>query len=219
MKGRRARPRGPCRDHGVVTVEPLPARYLARDLLSAGLTRRAPLVVVLAADGLGLAWEGGSRALVGGRDQLVEALVEVERHGELAPRWTWWSARTTATPLVQSGFRPRATWDLAASGRLACGSRRVDPGAVWAAAHDLPEPDELGRGDGDLFDLDASDGRPVLDDGQLSRGIDDRRVNQKESIRAAFEAGGSRVVFRDAEDAGTVPHAACAAWRRRQRIW
>lgn len=169
MKGRRARPRGPCRDHGVVTVEPLPARYLARDLLSAGLTRRAPLVVVLAADGLGLAWEGGSRALLGGRDQLVEALVEVERHGELAPRWTWWSARTTATPLVQSGFRPRATWDLAASGRLACGSRRVDPGAVWAAAHDLPEPDELGRGDGDLFDLDASDGRPVLDDGQLSR--------------------------------------------------
>ena len=152
-----------------MTVEPSRAPALRSDLLRAGLGRRAPLVVVLSAGGLGLAWEGGSRAVPGGLGQLVEALVEVEQSGELAPRWTWWSARTTATGLVEAGFRPRATWDLAASGRLAFGSRRDDPGAVWAAAHGLPEPDELRRGDGDLFDLDATDGRPVRDDGQLSR--------------------------------------------------
>jgi len=118
---------------------------------------------------MGLAWQGGSLAVSGTVPELVEELAEVEHTAELGPRWTWWSARTTATALVLAGFRPRASWDLAAAGRLASGLRRSDPGALWAAAHDHPEPAELLRGDGDLFDLDSSDGSPVLTDGQLSR--------------------------------------------------
>lgn len=183
----------------MVTDEPIPARALARELHSTGLTRRAPLVLVLAADGLGLAWEGGSRAVLGSLDQLVEAFVEVENSGELAPRWTWWSARTTATPLVRAGFRPRATWDLAASGRLAFGSRRGDPGAVWAAVHGQPEPDELRRGDGDLFDLDSTDGRPVLDDGQLSR--EWRRGAWATDAESARQWAGLGLEVRDRQEA------------------
>lgn len=73
-----------------------------------------------------------------------------------------WSARSVG-PLGA-----RACWDLGAVGRLLHGLRRDDPAAVWAAAHDLPEP-PVARGGLDLFDLDGEDGGPVRADGQLSR--------------------------------------------------
>jgi DNA polymerase-1 len=83
------------------------------------------------------------------------------------PRWVWWSARATATPLVRAGLTVRACWDLAAVGRLLHGGSREDPGAIWAAQHDLSEPppprDEL-----DLLDFDSDDDA-VRADGQLSR--------------------------------------------------
>ncbi|MBI1376282.1 MAG: DNA polymerase I [Frankiales bacterium] len=87
---------------------------------------------------------------------------------ERAPRWVWWSARDTATHLVAAGVRPRACWDLAAVGRLVHGSARDDPGAVWAAAHDLPEPPP-GGGELTLLDLAGEGGEAVRPDGQLSR--------------------------------------------------
>ena len=119
------------------------------------------MVVVPA--GLALAWRTGTRAVPGDVTGTVRELARLD------PRWTWWSARGTATPLVAGGLRLRACWDLGAVGRLGHGLRRDDPAALWAAAHDLPEPAALRGGGGDLFDLDAPDGDPVRADGQLSR--------------------------------------------------
>ena len=134
----------------------------ARDLAARGVLRRAPLAVVALPSGVALAWEGGSRALPGDPVERVRELLVLQ------PRWTWWSAGTTAAPLVAAGLHLSACWDLGAVGRLLHGLRREDPAAVWAAAHGLPEPALLRGTDSDLFDLDAEHG-PVRADGQLSR--------------------------------------------------
>ena len=91
----------------------------------------------------------------------------VRELGRDEPRWVWWSARTTATVLVQDGLQVRACWDLAAVARLLHGTARDDPGAVWAAQHSLPQP-PLPRDELNLLDLDDSDDA-VRGDGQLSR--------------------------------------------------
>jgi DNA polymerase-1 len=138
---------------------------LADDLCRRGVTPRAPLAVVLvpgASPAVGLAWPGGALTVAGDPTQVVRELASLD------PRWTWWSARDTAAPLVAAGLRLRACWDLGAVGRLVHGLRRDDPAAVWAASAGLAEPAEL-RGGTDLFDLDAPDGAPVRPDGQLSR--------------------------------------------------
>ena len=138
---------------------------LADDLGRRGVSARAPLALVLPPGGraaVGLAWPGGQRTVADDPVRVVRGLAPLE------PRWTWWSARETAAPLVAAGVRLRACWDLGAVGRLLHGLRRDDPAAVWAAASGLPEPPEL-RGGTDLFDLDAPDGAPVRPDGQLSR--------------------------------------------------
>lgn len=136
------------------------------DVLPADLPPRAPVAVVVVAagpqQGVALAWPGGSARLAGPPAQVLRPLLARE------PRWTWWSARTTAAPVVAGGLHLRACWDLGAVGRLLHALRRDDPGSVWAAAHDLPEPEALRGSESDLFDLDAADG-PVLGDGQLSR--------------------------------------------------
>ena len=134
---------------------------LADRLSDLGLRARAPLALTAGPAVTGLAWSGGSRAVA---RPAAEVVRELEA---LAPRWTWWSARETAAPLVAAGVRVRACWDLGAVGRLVHGLRRDDAAAVWAAAHGLPEPEAL-RGGADLFDVDA-DG-PLAPDGQLSRG-------------------------------------------------
>ena len=87
------------------------------------------------------------------------------------PRWVWWSARESATPLVDAGLRLRACWDLAAVARLLHGGSRDDAGAVWAVQRGLSLP-PLPRDELDLLDLDGEDaagGEPVRSDGQLSR--------------------------------------------------
>ena len=101
-----------------------------------GFGTGAPLALALLPGvGLALAWYGGSHTI-----ETSDPIAVVAELDALAPRWVWWTARETAAQLVDAGFRPRACWDLGAVGRLLHGLSRDDPGAVWAAGHDLPEP-------------------------------------------------------------------------------
>jgi DNA polymerase I len=139
---------------------------IADELAAAGLRRGDALALVLAPGrGLAMAWPAGSRQLA-----TTEPFGVVREVSAPEPRWTWWSARETAVTLVRAGVDVRTCWDLGAVGRLLHGLRRDDPGAVWAAAHGLPEPPEV-RGELDLLDLQGEDGDggPLRDDGQLSR--------------------------------------------------
>ena len=113
------------------------------------------------AAGVAFAWSGGGC-------EAADPVAGVQDLGALDPRWVWWSAGVTAAPLVAAGVRPRACWDLAAAGRLAFGSRREDPAAVWAAAHGLPAP-RVVAGHPHLLDLTDDGADPVGPDGQLSR--------------------------------------------------
>src|SRR6185437_10368322 len=92
-------------------------------LPGAGVSSGTPLALVLAADGgLALAVPGRSwtwRPVAGatadgsaGPSDRAAEVARIER--ELSPRWVWWSARSTATDLVQHGVRVAACWDLAA---------------------------------------------------------------------------------------------------------
>jgi DNA polymerase-1 len=121
-------------------------------------------LVIVPQKGLALAATTGTRSIP--TDDVAGALAELNAE---QPRWVWWSARQTATPLVRGGIRIRACWDLAAVSRLLYGGNRDDPGAVWAAAHALDQPAPQ-RGELDLLDLDEeSDDVAVRVDGQLSR--------------------------------------------------
>jgi DNA polymerase-1 len=138
-----------------------------------------PVCLVIAAGvGVALAWPGGSRVVATNRPAEVATSLAGRR-----PRWIWWSAGTTAAPLVAASVRLDACWDLAAVGRLLHGMRRDDPAAVWAASMGLAEPPRprvAGRSgepalfafDGSALDdgdpLDAA-GDPVRADGQLDR--------------------------------------------------
>jgi DNA polymerase-1 len=119
-------------------------------------------VSLVIAEGLGvaLAWRGGSRSVATDRPAEVVTSLAGRR-----PRWTWWSAGTTAAPLVAAGVRLEACWDLGAIGRLLHGLRRDDPAAVWAAAAGIrepPRPRVAGQsGEPALFAFDGSS----LDDG------------------------------------------------------
>ncbi len=137
---------------------------LVDELVAGGVARRSPVALVADGGRPALAWQGGDHVADDPAHVVVPAL-EL-----LGVRWVWWSARDTARPLVAAGVRPRACWDLAAVSRLLHGTRRDDPGVVWAATHGLDEPPEprRNRGDPDLFELDGDDGRAVRPDGQLS---------------------------------------------------
>jgi DNA polymerase-1 len=117
-------------------------------------------LVIAAGVGVALAWQSGSRCVATDRPAEVVASLTGRR-----PRWTWWSAGTTATPLVVAGVRLDACWDLGAVGRLLHGLRRDDPAAVWAAAMGIDEPPRprmSGQsGEAALFAFDGSS----LDDG------------------------------------------------------
>ena len=119
-------------------------------------------LAIVPGTGIAIAEASGSRFVQ--TADIVGALTELGQ-----PRWVWWSARETATPLVRAGVRIQACWDLAAVSRLLYGGGRDDPGAVWAAAHEL-DPPAPQRGGLDLLDLDDEDDDvPVRADGQLSR--------------------------------------------------
>jgi DNA polymerase I len=124
----------------------------------------APLAVALVPDsGVALAGSSGSRFMP--TTDPTGLVAELELTG---PRWVWWCARDTAADLVAHGVRPRACWDLGAVGRLLHGLSRDDAGAVWAAAHDLPEPPTT-DGELTLLDLPGEGGDAVRTDGHLSR--------------------------------------------------
>ena len=136
-------------------------------LTTAGVARGdAAAVAVVPGAGVALGWRSGSVAVATDRPSDVVA----ELSDGLAPRWTWWSARETAAPLVAGGARPRACWDLAAVARLLHGIRRGDAAAVWAAEHGLGEPPVPQDRPPDLFELDEPDDAAVRADGSLARG-------------------------------------------------
>ncbi|MBC7375038.1 MAG: hypothetical protein H7323_13705, partial [Frankiales bacterium] len=110
------------------------------------LAPRAPVAVVVVPQGLALAWGGGQSVVPGDPVQGVRTLLSS------SPRLVWWSARATAAPLVAAGLHVPACWDLGAVGRVLHGVPRDDPAAVWAAAHELPEPAPLKGTESDLFD-------------------------------------------------------------------
>ena len=133
------------------------------ELAAGGVQRGTPLAIVVApGTGVCLAWDSGRLAV-----RTADPVSVVREVAGLDPRWTWWSARETAAPLVAAGVRPRTCWDLAAVGRLLHGLRRGDAGAIWAAEHDLPEP-PVHRAEPDLLELGGEDGGPLRADGQLS---------------------------------------------------
>ena len=143
------------------------ARSALSALTAAGVARGDAVAVALVPGaGVALAWPGGSVAVDTGQPAALVA----ELSAALGPRWTWWSARETAAPLVAAGVRPRACWDLAAVARLVHGIRRGDPAAVWAAGHGHAEPPAPRDRPPDLFEVDDPDDAPVLGDGSLSRG-------------------------------------------------
>jgi DNA polymerase-1 len=139
---------------------------LTDELTAAGVRPGEPVAVaVTPGRGIGLAWRDGTRAIASADPSAVVAEIET-----LGPRWVWWTARDTAADLVADGVRVRACWDLGAVSRLLHGISRDDPGASWAAAHDLELP-PLSDGELTLLDLagESDDAAAVRADGQLSR--------------------------------------------------
>src|SRR4051812_45140835 len=123
-------------------------------------------------------------AMTEGAD-IARAIARVEN--ELAPRWIWWSAGSTAKTLVAQGVRVASNWDLAAVHRLLHGGSRDDPATGWAgsAGPDLaggparPDPDPRRSAQLDLLgaDLSAADHTgptaqtwPLRSDGHLHPG-------------------------------------------------
>ena len=125
----------------------------------------ASVALVVAEDGVALAWYGGDEWVpTDDAAAVVRALASVD------PRWTWWSARETAAPLIAAGAELRTCWDLGAVERLLGGLRRDDPAAVWAAAHGLPEPEPVRPSAGPVRPRRRlGRRRPLRADGQLDQ--------------------------------------------------
>ena len=130
-----------------------------------------PLAIALVPGrGLGLAWRAADDLVLRTHITSHDPVAVVAELEKLGPRWVWWTARGSAADLVAGGVRPRACWDLGAVARLLHGMSRDDPGASWAAAHDLELP-PLPDGELTLLDLagEGDDATAVRADGQLSR--------------------------------------------------
>jgi DNA polymerase I len=141
-----------------------------------GTTGLVGLVVVPGA-GVGIAAAGRRWSIAADPAQVVLRLTDA-----VAPRWVWWAAQANVRALLPAGVRIRACWDLAAVHLLVRGGHRQDPAAIWAGAHDRPEPARSpARGGGAaaaLFDVgpggtvsgaltDELAAQPVGADGQL----------------------------------------------------
>jgi DNA polymerase-1 len=130
-------------------------------VIALDIARGDPLAIAIADGRVALAWPAGATVI-----ESTEPATTLRAIAAREPRWVWWSARQTATHLVQAGLRPGACWDLAAVHRLLTGWSRDDPAAVWAATHDLPEPATVSAEPTLLDTGSASDG-PTDADGQL----------------------------------------------------
>jgi DNA polymerase family A len=135
-------------------------------LRAAGVTAGTPVAVASAVEGTGLAMAGRCWAVRAPIEDVVRRL-----SGALAPRWVWWSAHATATPLVTAGVNPTACWDVAAVHRLLHGGNADRPSAVWAVSRGLDVADVPRSGQLDLLSSGGTDegdpADPVRPDGYL----------------------------------------------------
>jgi DNA polymerase I len=116
-----------------VTVRPVAsvrASALVDALAESGLQRGDRLAIAVSAVGVGLCSASAAWSVMTPLPAAVEALSHVEQRWR--PRWVWWSARTTAGPLLASGLRVSVCWDVAAVHRLLVGGTDDDPARVWA---------------------------------------------------------------------------------------
>ena len=170
------------------------------ELATGGVQRGTPLAIVVApGTGVCLAWDSGRLAV-----QTTDPVSVVREVAGLDPRWTWWSARETAAPLVAArrasadllgprGRRPAAARPAprgAGRGlggrRTTCPSRRVPP---------APSPT--------CSRLGGRGRRPGCAPTASSRGVATRRL-AADSFDAALRMGRARA-------AGPAPPAGAAA--------
>lgn len=128
----------------------------------------------------------GSEPVTGSVSELSTYIQELE--AERHPRWVWWSAATTAVPLVRRGVALRRCWDIAECHRLLAGGWTAEPTIAWAWAESLDATAMPAAASGDLLDFatdEASnvDAEPCRDapttavrsDGHLRPEVLDRR--------------------------------------------
>jgi DNA polymerase I len=126
---------------------------LVGSLADGGVAEGRPLAVVVGPTSLGLSTDERSwPCAAAGPVAAAELVGRIET--DLRPRWVWWSAATTARPLVEHGVALSSCWDLAAVHRLIHGGSADAPARIWAGAQGL-DPD------------DAPTGPDRLPDGQL----------------------------------------------------
>jgi DNA polymerase I len=181
-------------------VQSVNAGALEDALAASELQRGGSVALAVSAAGAGLWTASGGWAVAGQPPQTLAALARVEQRWR--PRWVWWSANTTAAPLVRSGLRVAVCWDVAAVHRLLAGGTDDEPARVWAVLGGLDPACAPRTGQLDLLGplVDDDAGRnteaPVLASGHL---------------RAEWTSGGwQRTPERLAQWAGL-------AWSARQR--
>ena len=184
-------------------------------LEAAGVRRGDPVALAFArTSGIGLSFHGRSWAVQCQDPARLVAEIELA----LSPRWVWWSADETATPLIRAGIRPSCCWDLAAVHRLLFGGWADDPTLIWCRLHDLDPAAAPRTGQLDMLvelalgpaavaavdpgralapDLDAD--WPVGDDGYLRPGAADPAWRTSPRRAAAWAALADRCPGRQAD--------------------
>jgi DNA polymerase family A len=114
-----------------------PAAAVVAALRDGGVGPGTPVAVAVCRGGLGLAAGAQAWPVPASEGEGTDLVRRVA--AELAPRWVWWSARSTAAHLVDAGVHVTACWDLAAVHRLTHGGTADDPARLWAAVRGLPE--------------------------------------------------------------------------------
>jgi DNA polymerase-1 len=182
------------------TVASVSAPALVDALAASGLQRGDQLAICVSPVGAGLCSGAATWAVTTPLPDTAKALSLVEQRWR--PRWVWWSAGTTARPLLAHGLRVSVCWDLAAVHRLLAGGTDDDPARVWAVLAGIDPAGAPRTGQlnllGPAADEDAGDHPevPVLSSGHL---------------RAEWAGGGWR---RTPE---RLAQWACLAWEARER--
>lgn len=100
---------------------------------------------------------------------LVSFVAATEAAGDVdPPRWVWWSAASSAAPLVRAGLHLRRSWDLTEAHRLLVGGFETDVEEIWAVAAGLDPTQRPAPLMGDLFDIRSDDDAVVRPDGYLN---------------------------------------------------